>query len=168
MSVINLYSQEDASREGFTFSAEIRHMIGKGNHTYDEVTYKGDVRANSLRLYAGYFFTPQVNLNLGIGADRYNKYLGENTLPLFIQSKYYISPKRNSFYFAGEGGIQLTPADTFEKGYLLAAFAGKEFSFKNNRTALNLHLGYNYHKSKFAIVDANKHAIFLGVAFMIK
>ena len=163
-SVLN--SQETTSRNGFTCSTEFRYLPGKVYHIYNDKSFNwnSSFYEKNIRLYAGYFFNPQVNVNMGIGADRHR-----SGLPLFLQAKYYLSENKNSFYFAGEVAYRIHEKTKHFKSYDFNVFIGKEFSL-SKLFAINLHAGYDFNRADFGTNSPkdNYHAFLLGVAFMLK
>jgi len=162
-------SQESDSRKGFTISAEYRYLTGKVYHCFSDKNFNwnSSTYEKNISIYAGYFFNPNLNINMGIGFDD-NKY----GLPLFLQSKYYFKEKKNSFYAAGEIAYRLIDKPWYYRGYDLSAFLGKELSI-SKRLAFNFHAGYNFHKAMFDIKSRdikkhNYHNLLLGIAFSYK
>ncbi|MCL2073561.1 MAG: hypothetical protein FWH18_06560 [Marinilabiliaceae bacterium] len=160
-----VYPENAVSRNGFTVSAEYRYFTGKVYHN-KPYNWNSSTHDQTISLYAGWFFNPCININLGLGAG--NK-VG---LPLFLQSKYYFNEKKNSFYAAGEVSYRLSDKPSYYRGYDLSAFLGKELSV-SKRFAFNFHLGYSYQKAMFEIKTPDKrkenyHTLMLGIAFSFK
>ncbi|WP_010665427.1 hypothetical protein [Marinilabilia salmonicolor] len=155
------FSQENAShRKGLTFKMGPRYL-GWTNGFYPDQE-DSDVNiidpenqyGKSLRVYAGYFLLPKISLSLGFGLDRYEGY-GTNTAPLVMQSNYYLTPNKNSFFASAEIGTQLTfSSDALDKGFVYAFALGKEVAL-SDKTGLNIYVGYNFQQSRFE--HENKH-----------
>ncbi|MBI9065481.1 MAG: hypothetical protein JEZ14_26080 [Marinilabiliaceae bacterium] len=159
-------AQDSTTREGFTFQADLRYLAATKasvshppGYTFDDGTY-----GKSFRLYAGYYFTPKINLNVGIGADRY-EVASANTFPLVIQARYYLSETKSSFYTFAEAGPQISFSDASDKGYVFALCAGRSFSL-TTKMSLNAYLGYNYQKTTDTFVNLGKidrQSLLIGV-----
>lgn len=188
----NVYAQdEDMQRRGFNLQIEYRYLNAtqvKYNIYNPPSSYQLSYKINSdeghyyvnndrttygkgLRVYAGYFFSPKFNLNVGFGAERY-EVISANTFPLVLQAKYYFTKKKNSFYVFAEGGPQVSfgQAKSGDSGSVYAFAIGKELQL-GKRTALNFNLGYNIQKS-IDNDDSNewikRQSFLLGVAFLFR
>lgn len=157
----SLYGQEDTShRQGFTFKGGLRYLawtdVSVPNpEDYDaDLTFSDDGQyGKSLRVYAGYFVSPKLILNVGFGLDRYEGY-GTNTAPMVMQGNYYMSPNKNSFFASAEVGTQIAFSDALDEGYVYALSVGREVAL-SNKTGLNIFLGYNFQQSRYE--HENKH-----------
>lgn len=177
------FGQEDqVHRNGFTLKVETRYLgwtdVSIPNlEDYDEeIIFSEDGQyGKSIGLYAGYFVSPKLSLNLGFGLDRYEGN-GANTAPLVIQGNYYFSSKKNSFFASAEVGTQIAFSETLDKGFVYALMLGKEFSF-SDKTGLNVYLGYNFQRSKYEhenkhpdliyLDKLNRKSLIIGVDFVI-
>jgi hypothetical protein len=175
------YAQDSISRKGFTANVEYRYFAGKICHHFDDAKFDWNSNSynKSLRIYAGYFFTPKINLNIGTRID------AETTAwHLILQPKYYLTEKKNSFFVAGEGSF-LKKRNDYDgapyNGFDLSLFIGKELSI-SKYFAFNFHAGYSYNRSiprgnamaygndliSHNLRNNSEHALLLGVAFMLK
>ncbi|RCW28890.1 hypothetical protein [Marinilabilia salmonicolor] len=158
---LNLFSQDNTPhRKGLTFKIGPRYLgwtdvsIPNPEEYGEEITFSEDGQyGKSLRLYAGYFLSPQLSLNLGFGLDRYEGY-SANTAPLVVQGNYYLSPGKNSFFASAEVGTQIAFSENLDKGYGFALSLGREIAF-SDKTGLNVYLGYNFQQSRYE--HENKH-----------
>ena len=179
----SIFGQEDqVHRNGFTFKAGTRYFgwtdvsIPNPEYSDEEIIFSEDGQyGKSLRLYAGYFVSQKLSLNLGFGLDRYEGN-GANTAPLVIQTNYYLSSDKKSFFASAEVGTQIAFSETLDKGFVYALMLGKEFSF-SDKTGLNVYLGYNFQRSKYEhenkhpdliyLDKLNRKSLIIGVDFVI-
>ena len=126
------YGQDSERNTGITFGLEYRYSaFTNGTMEWDngyESSLYSNANGMSLRVYLGYFFTRNINLNVGFGLDRYNN-PGSNTAPLVFQGKYFFDNKLKDFYVFAEGGplLDLSPAGSMDKGQTFGTGIGKTF-----------------------------------------
>ncbi|MDI3521104.1 MAG: hypothetical protein PWR04_1092 [Anaerophaga sp.] len=180
---VTIYGQENtAQRKGLTFKIGTRYLgwtdvsIPNPEDYEEDITFSNDGQyGKSLRIYVGYFASPKLSLNLGFGLDRYEG-TSANTSPLVVQSNYYLSPNKNSFFASAEVGTQIAFSENLDKGFVYALMIGKEISF-SDKTGLNVYLGYNFQRSKYEHENEhpnliyrdklNRKSFILGVDFVI-
>ncbi len=180
---ITAFSQDSTShRKGLTFKIGPRYLgwtdvsIPNPEEYGEDITFSEDGQyGKSLRVYAGYFLSPKLSLNLGFGLDRYEG-TGANTAPLVMQGNYYLSPGKNSFFASAEAGTQIVFAKnstnnrgSTDAGYVYALMLGREIAF-SNKTGLNVYLGYNFQRSYnegFYFEKLNRKSFIIGVDFVI-
>lgn len=187
---VNIYGQENTShRKGLTFKIGTRYLgwtevsIPNPDEYEGAISFSDDGQyGKSLRVYAGYFASPKLSLNLGFGLDRYEGY-GANTAPLVVQGNYYFSSNKNSFFASAEVGTQIVfakgPDDytgSTEAGHVYALTLGKEVTF-SDKTGLKIYIGYNFQQSRYDrnnennnyiyLEEFNRKSLIIGVDFVI-
>lgn len=109
-------AQEDTKQEkGYFNIIEIGYLDGKNVlkpvGSSGENHFKFVTNAISIRNINGWFITNKISVGLGIGFDRYkvknNYYTKDNTFLLFIDSRYYLKNKTNTFFAYGLYGPKL-------------------------------------------------------------
>lgn len=107
---------------------------------------KGDnPNANSLQTINGIFLSPKFSIGLGIGLERFNS-PDANTLPIFLDTRYYLENNYNSFYGFANAGFLTKLDNSFRRGGMLGAGIGYKFFINSNKSiALLTDAGY-YHR----------------------
>ncbi|WP_291862626.1 hypothetical protein [Marinilabilia sp.] len=177
------YSQDNTSqRKGLTFKGGLRYLGWTdasipNPDDYDEtISFPENQYGKSLKVYAGYFVSRKLSLNIGVGLERYEG-MSANTAPMVIQGNYYFTQKKNSYFASAEIGTQLTfSSDALDKGYVHALSIGKEVAL-SDKTGLNIYLGYNFQQSRYEhenkhpdiiyLDKINRKSLILGIDFVI-
>lgn len=131
---------------------------------------KGDnPNGNSIQTINGYFISPKFSLGLGIGLERFNN-PNANTLPIFLDARYYLENDYNSLYGYTNVGFLSKFDSSFNKGGMLGAGIGYKFFINSSKTiALMSDIGY-YHRLVKISFDNNPNTsdlIMNGFSFSI-
>lgn len=133
--------------------------------------------AGSLRVINGLFLSPQWSVGVGIGLDGYSRQHEAgvfnreyyNTMPAFLDSRYYFMDRRNTPFVFTDVGYSLKLGNNFEKGLIIGIGGGYKF-FPGKKTCLIAGLGYNLQQiqdvpfaqsGKLNLHSASLHAGFL-------
>lgn len=100
----------------------------------------------SLQTINGYFINKNISLGIGIGLDRYNN-PSANTLPLFLDTRYYFSEDSRSLYVLGNFGGLIKIENGTRRGSMINLGLGYKFPFnEKSRTFFVSDISFS-HKS---------------------
>jgi hypothetical protein len=163
------YGQDNERNRGLSLGMDYRYLAFTNGEMEMDYGYNGSLYANangmSLRAYIGYYFTQNINLNLGFGLDRYNN-PGSNTAPLVFQAKYIFAKKLTGFYVFAEGGplFDLSPAGSMDQGQTYGSGIGKTFKL-SRILKLSTSVGYCYQTSsnKYFGEEFRRNSMIFGI-----
>lgn len=158
-SFVNSFCQDDNKKDlfknkgYFNITKFTYYTINNANLEFIDVDnsitrndVKGDnPNGNSIQTINGYFISPNFSLGLGIGLERFNS-PNANTLPIFLDARYYLENDYNSLYGYANAGFLSKLDSSFNKGGMLGAGVGYKFFINSNKTiALMSDIGF-YHR----------------------
>jgi hypothetical protein len=108
-----------------------------------DVNHEGG-NANGLHTITGVFLGPKFSLGAGLGIERFNT-PNANTMPLYLDVRYYFNNDYNSFYLFSNLGTMVKLGDDFRKGGLFQAGIGYKFFILDQKLAMVTDAGY-YHR----------------------
>ncbi len=179
----NSYSQEENKKDSyknkryFNITKFTHYRVNSANLEFidiDNSITRNDAKentsnGNSLQTINGYFITPKFSLGLGIGLERFNN-PNANTLPIFLDARYYLEDNYNSFYGFIDVGFLSKLDNSFRKGGMIGGGIGYKFFVNSNKTfTLLTDLGY-YHrliKIPFDNIPNSSDLIMNGFSFSI-
>lgn len=101
----------------------------------------------SVQTINGFFISPDFSLGIGVGLDRYNN-PSVNTMPLFLDTRYYLSETSKSLYFLGNFGSLIKIENGTRRGSMVNLGMGIKFPLKKggSRTSVVSDISFS-HKS---------------------
>ncbi|NJO01616.1 MAG: hypothetical protein HC880_07940 [Bacteroidia bacterium] len=132
-------------KKAFFNITEIGYSRGIGNFELtDQITLPNEGYVVRVRTIFGRFLNPHLSIGLGAGLDGIHN-PGFNTLPIFIDSRYYFSDAPQTPFLFLDLGYSVKLLDTFEQGVFTNFGIGYKLTALN-RLRLLFGLGYNIHQ----------------------
>jgi len=107
----------------------------------------------SLQTINGYFLNPKFSIGIGTGLELFNN-PNTNTLPVFLDFRYYFDNNYSSLYIFGDAGPVTKLGSKLKKGFLYSGGVGYKF-FVNSAKTMVFVVDIGYFHRGFDVASSN-------------